>query len=588
MHPVGGRLEGGLIVSVVSPLADEYTLYNDGKCTLESSNEGGQIIIRLQDNERLGRELRTYAQTDKYLKTKSDSGLPDSTKRILRDNADDNRERRELLTNLLGDMLTEASYFAVGQGLKIKASAPGACLYEALEYLITNSFSKMGYLKHLHPDPVKEIQAVLRSDDVSQQTLALNLEESNPQAIEDLRNYIDLCMLKHHAVVLYDVIMKRYAVRPYGWPDLEVLLLVARLLAVGEISLRIEGGTLPPEKVYENIKTPARWRKITIHKRVISKEDDRQDARQLGQELFSKMGPDNEDALFDFLQERLKAWQTSLNSFKPLADTGGYPGKEEIVDALSVIKPLLASDESYKFIDKFNQSKKDLLDLSDEFHNLEQFYENQRPTWEKLRSAFQKFQLNRLELEGNEEAAPSLKRMGEILTVPAPYGMLYEAEGLIQIVGQVNKELIEGCREKVTGRISALTEEVGRELDAISADGNLRAQCLMPLERLLEQAQKQESIAHLNQAEQEAVRALDVAIEKIEAFIRTPHVKEETAEEPPVEKPKVTVKPRCIVKPADLVDATYLETTDDIEKFLSELRERLAEAIRAGKRIKIR
>jgi len=166
--------------------------------------------------------------------------------------------------------------------------------------------------------------------------------------------------------------------------------------------------------------------------------------------------------------------------------------------------------------------------------------------------------------------------------------MLYEAEGLIRSVDELNKELIEGCKAKVTSKISALTEEVRKELDAISADGNLQAQCLMPLERLLEQAQKQESIAHLNQAEQEAVRALDVAIEKIEAFVRMPPVKKETAEEPPVEKPKVVVKPRCIVKPSELVATSYLETTDDIEKFLKELRERLATAINAGQRIQIR
>ena len=588
MHPVGGRVEGGLIVSVVSPLADEYTLYNNGKCVLESSSEGGQIIIRLQDNERLGRELRTYAQADKYLKTKSDSGLPDSTKRILRDNAEDNRERRELLTNLLGDTLTEASYFAVGQELKIKASAPGACLYEALEYLITNSFSKMGYLKYLHPDPLKEIQAVLRSNDVSQQTLGLNLEENNPQAIEDLRNYIELCHLKHHSVVLYDMIGKRYAVRPYGWPDMEVILLVARLMAVGEISLRMEGGTLPLDKVYEHIKTPAKWRKITIHKRKAPDPKALQDARQLGQELFSKMGPDNEDALFDFLHEKLRSWETALNSFKPLADTGNYPGKEETGEALAVIKPLLACDESYKFMERFNQAREDLLDLSDDFHNLEQFYENQKPTWEKLRSAYQKFQLNRLELERNNQAGQGLRRMGEILTAPAPYRMLYEAEGLIRSVDEVNKELIEGCKEQVTAKILALTEEVRKELDAVSADGNLRTQCLRPLERLLEQAMSQESIAHLNQAEQEAMRALDGAVEKIEAFIRTPPAKEHTANDPPVEKPKVVVKPRCIVKPAELVATTYLETTDDIEKFLSELRERLEKAIKTGQRIKIR
>ena len=588
MHPVGAMAEGGLMVSVISPLSDEYALYNHGKCVLESSSDGGRVIIRLKDNERLGRELRTYAQTDKYLKTKSDSGLPDSTKRILRDNADDNRERRELLTGLLGEMLTEASYYAAGQELKIKASTPAACLHEALEYLITNSFSKMGYLKHLHSDPMKEIQAVLRGDDVSQQSLALNLEESNPQAVEDLRNYIDLCTLRHHSMVLYDLIMKRYAVRPYGWPDSEVLLLVARLVAVGEISLRMEGATLPPDRVYENIKSPARWRKITIHKRVTSNDKDRQEARQLGQELFSTMGPDNEDALFAFLRERLKAWETSLKGFKPLADTGDYPGKREIAEALSIIKPLLSSDESYKFIDKFNQSKDDLLDLSDEFHNLEQFYQNQRPVWEKLREAYRRFQLNRLELEQDERAASSLRRMGEILSAEAPYQMLYEVEGLIRTVEEVNRGLIQRCKEKVTGRISALLEEVSKELEAASADGGLRSNCLRPLERLLEQAKDQESIAHLNQAEQEAVRALDRAMEKIEASLKMPPVKEETANEPPVDKPKVVVKPRCIVKPAELVDAPYLETADDIEKFLDELRESLVRAIRAGQRIQIR
>ncbi|EFK05749.1 conserved hypothetical protein, partial [delta proteobacterium NaphS2] len=557
MHPVGGRVEDGLIVSVISPLADEYPLYNDGKCVLESNNEDGQIIIWLRDNERLGRELRTYAQTDKYLKTKSDSGLPDSTKRILRDNADDNRGRRELLTKLLSDMLTEASYFAVGQQLKLKASAPGTCLYEALEYLISNSFFKMGYLKHFHPDPQKEIQALLRSNDVTQLTLGLKLEENNPQAMEDLRNYIDLCTLKHHAMVLYDVIMKRYAVRPYGWPDMEVLILVVRLLAAGVISLRMEGATLPLHKVYENIKTPARWRKITIHKRKISDPIALQRARQLGKDVFEEMGPDNEDDLCAFLKEKLRSWETSLNSFKPLAETGDYPGKGEISESLGVVKPLLANDESYKFIGKFNASKNDLLDLSDDFSNLKQFYESQRPTWEKLRAAYRKFQLNRLELEQDETAASSLIRMKEILMAPAPYGMLYEAEGLIRIVGDVNKELIQKRREKVIVRISSLLDEARNELDAVSADGNFRTRCLKPLEQLLEQVPNQESIAHLNQSEQEAVRALDAVIERIEAFAKTPPVKQETANDPPVEKPKVAVKPRCIVKPAELVGTTY-------------------------------
>ncbi len=48
------------------------------------------------------------------------------------------------------------------------------------------------------------------------------------------------------------------------------------------------------------------------------------------------------------------------------------------------------------------------------------------------------------------------------------------------------------------------------------------------------------------------------------------------------------LKPRCIVKPVALVGITYLETEEDVDNFLRELRNRLAEAVRAGQRVQIR
>jgi hypothetical protein len=582
MHPVGGRIEGGLIVSVISPLADEYAFYIDPKCVLESNNEGGQIIIRLGDSDQLVRELRTYAQTDRYLKTKSDSSLPDSTKRILRDNADENRVRRELLATLLNVLFTEGSYFVTGRQLTVKASTPVACLAEALEYLITNSFSKMSYLKHLHSDPLKEIQAVLHSNDVSQQTLALAVEENNPQATDDLRNYIELCDLKHQPIVLHDMIEKRYAIRPYGWPDMEVVLLLARLLAIGEISLKSEHNTLPPDKVYENVKTPAKWRKLTIHKRKTSDPRALQKARQLGQDVFSEMGPDNEDALCAFLQGKLREWEMALNGFKPLADTGNYPGQEEISKALVVIKPLLTADESYKFIERFNQRKDDLLDLSEDFHNLEQFYENQKSTWEKLRTAYQHYQLNRLELERNEQASPALRRIHEILEAPAPYGLIHKADGLMSTVGQVNIALITQRRVEVAARINERIAEIFKELEAAQGDGALQSTCLGSLESLRLEVEQLSSIAHLTQAELEAVKAFDAAMAKIEEFTSKPI---KPTQSPIAPKP---VKPRCIVKPADLAGTNYFETLEDVEIFLAELRRKLEAAIASGQRIQIR
>ena len=55
-HPVGNRIEGGLIVSVVTPLADDYEFYQDGKCVLESNRDDGKVLIRIRDDEDLVRQ----------------------------------------------------------------------------------------------------------------------------------------------------------------------------------------------------------------------------------------------------------------------------------------------------------------------------------------------------------------------------------------------------------------------------------------------------------------------------------------------------------------------------------------------------
>src|SRR5260370_42521691 len=94
--------------------------------------------------------------------------------------------------------------------------------------------------------------------------------ENNPQAIEDMRNFIELCSRASRQIVLHDMIEKRYALRPYGWSDDEVLLLVARMLVLGDISLMMDGAPLTLDKMYEAVTAPAKRRKIIVIKRQTS------------------------------------------------------------------------------------------------------------------------------------------------------------------------------------------------------------------------------------------------------------------------------------------------------------------------------
>ncbi len=584
LYPVGKKVEGHLVVSIITPLADDFEMYKDERCVLDSTAEGGEVLIRLDDNATLGREIRSLLKTDKYLRTKDDGTLPPTTKRIHRDLAEENRERRTRLTLLLSDMLKEATYFVAGSRLEVKSSAPMACMDEALEYLIKNTFTKMSYIKKLNENPQKEIQAILRSNDIGQQTLALTLEEGNPQAIEELRSYITLATKASHAIVLYDMI-ERFAQRPYGWPEDEVLILVARLLILQEIQLVMDAAPIPLDRVYENVTKAAKQRKITVLRRKTTDPAAIQKARNLGKNIFTVMGPDGEDALFAFIQKRLQAWQDNLGHYKTLADTGNYPGKDEISDGLSLTKALLTCDDAAKLIERFNEREKELLDFSDEYSDLEHFYEHQRPTWDKLRSACDRFKLNSLELGRDEKAAPALKRMQEILSAPSPYGIIKEAEGLITTVDAVNKQLVADRRASALKVVDGLKEQIEKDVQAAGGDADLRARCMRGLDVIQRQVESQESLAHIAQAEREAQWAFEAAIAKIEEFANKPEP--QPAGGGTVDPPKVTIKPSTTIKPAKLIDKAYVETLDEVNSFIDRLRAEMEEAINQGQRIRI-
>ena len=219
-----------------------------------------------------------------------------------------------------------------------------------------------------------------------------------------------------------------------------MLLLLARLLVLGDISLMMDGALLPVEKAYAELAAPNKRRRMVVIQRKTSDPKALQNARTLGQGVFSTMGPDGEDALYAFLRTRLKGWRTALFGYKTLADTGQYPGQDEINDGLTLVKALLTCEESYAFIERFNARKDDLLDFSDGYHDLEHFYEYQKPTWDKLRKAYTTYTLNRSQLEQDAKAAPALRRMQDILSAQSPYSLIQEAKelGLI-VIGDVKR-----------------------------------------------------------------------------------------------------------------------------------------------------
>ena len=142
-----------------------------------------------------------------------------------------------------------------------------------------NGSSKLGYITKITDDPQKEIQAVLRSNDI-QSSMDLKGGENNPEAVAELIQFIDLSSTSDKQIILHDVV-ERFSGLPYGWPEWETILLVSRILVAGEINLVMDG-PIQRDRVYEAVRSTNKWRRIQIVQRRTVDTATLQKARNLG------------------------------------------------------------------------------------------------------------------------------------------------------------------------------------------------------------------------------------------------------------------------------------------------------------------
>ncbi|HLA26493.1 MAG TPA: BREX system P-loop protein BrxC [Syntrophales bacterium] len=568
-----GRVDQELGVEVITPIHDEFTYFVPQKCIMHSTTDGGRVLIRLPDQPEFGRELQTYVQTAKYIRLKNDAAAPESLKKILSDRAYENRERKTRLTTMLEKMVVEGDYYACGQTLKQKSTTPKIALYDSVSYMIANIYTKLGYLNALQEEPQKEIRAVLLANDIGQYTLQLDGAEGNAQALKEMKQFIDLSMAKNHSILLSDLV-DRFSGRPYGWPEFEIVLLMAKLFVAGEIKVMVEGEAVLPKDAIEPLTKSVRWKQVKILKRKAVGAEELAVSCKLGQELFGKIGPDSEDGLNAFLRGHLMEWEQALNGYKPLADMDNYPGKKEIDAGSLQIDKIIAIADSYEFFQAFNGKREDLIALSEDVHELKDFYTNQRTTWEKLQKAVESYKPNRQELEKDTAAAQALARMDEILSAKRPYGMIKEVDGLLERVKKVNDRILEKRKESSIQTIDDKIGKVMEALDQYKADSDLRNKSLKPLQDIKKHVQQEHSIPGIFYQANMAEEALEKALEHVESA----KVKEGD---------KTSAKPVKYIQPSKVTVKNYLETAADIEEFLEALKKELETALREHARIRI-
>ena len=628
-HTIDGRFQSQLRVEVVSPLDIDYfqsyaAQNGEAACILRSNENQGQVLIRLDDNKAFFDDLRTYLKTEKFIRLNTAPG-DNSVKRILDDRGRENQERRKHLLVRLEDMLLDADIFALGQKLDLNRSQLSARLDDACEYLLQNTFSKLGHLQVLTPDPMRELLAVMTADDVGQLGIELDGEEGNPQAVREVEQIIGL---HGGEPVSLNPLLERFSNRPYGWPVEETLLILGRLYAVGRLTFHTAGPALPGKEAFELLNNSRRRGEVTIQKKRQTDDAVLRKVRNLTKDLFPKLGPSSEKELYDFYVEQFEEWRKDLEAYRSKTEVGHFPGRTAIDNTLKEVERLLCIDDSFDFFKAVADQQEALLDLEEEYRDLHEFFTKQLTTWKQLEQALTRFQPNRTALEREPEAKTALAELDRIYTSEAPYSMLQKVAGLIHTVDEVNRKLLEQKREHASGLVDKRIARVSAEV-VKSGIGTpeLSNQLLRPLQLLKQDIEAATSIAQIyllqgdtasereqdsldqlhrqQQAEAERQRAVSKAADNAgkpdsnatpSGNAPTPDTGASGAGKPANEvrerTPVAAPKPVKDVSVSQVLSRThegvYLESQQEVDAFLDALKRELDDAIQANKRIRIR
>jgi len=612
-HPKDGSTLEDLIIKITSPLDAVYSYLSEAQCISDSLEAAGTILIKLSDDKRLWDELTTYIKTDRFLRI--NSGQRPEQEHLLREKSAENSERQKRLLQDFEKLFSSADIYAIGQALNVKASSPQGIVYEACQYVIDNSFNKMDLLRAYSGDIKRELLAVLTADDAAQLGLDLDKAESNPEALREVEQFIILKTDRSEPVYLKDL-LQRFTHRPYGWNEDEILLLIARLALAGKISLSKQNTPLLLKSAYETLTNIRKRGDVRIQRIRQHNEAQLKNAAQKVRNLFNKtFTGQTEKELADLIRREILHWQDELKSFQNKAQTGHYPGKQEIETGLLLIAGLLEQNNSFALIQRFLDDAGKLDEFSEDFEDLDDFYNSQFGTWQQLKDALERYQPNRHVLSRYTEAEQALSELQVIYESPAPYGRLNQVARCITEIDQVNKQVLQDRRDEVVAELDELIKNLTEQLSDLPPDLNNKA--LYPLQQSKQRVERSQSIHELNSESQQASELEDRAIDILNHYAEQQQAALKIQEEqststtaltsPVVEDTGLGVQPATvpalktmsritkkviIVSPAELFKKSgnrgYLENEQSVDDYLAKLRQSLMDIVAAGDRVRIK
>ena len=332
-----------------------------------------EAICKLSEEYSIFSDIENALKIEKYIRQKNVSQLAESTQTIINLKQ---KEARRLIGDAkehISDAILHGMFYIDGEQKNISGNNAKSVLDNALETLVEHTY---GHITDIE-EPVSndaDIRAILNGN------VGMEGMEANQAACDNVYSYLET-KYEQKMPITMATLQGRYQSIPYGWKEIDIAAIVARLIQAQRVTVKHSGQTIQPNDYhlvdYLRKKSEIGQTNISIRETISARK--MKQVKDILKDYFDIMDiPADEDGLVNCIVEHFKDEKIHLEELKKQNDSAVHPGASEINEALSYVnKVLLAKDDNIALVNTICELEDDLLDSKESMEDVENFYASQ-------------------------------------------------------------------------------------------------------------------------------------------------------------------------------------------------------------------
>ena len=574
--------EIGIKVITTSPDKD------DTEIIMQSARENKYVFIKLEISTLIYDEITNYLQVEEYRRSKSGIFQTQQVEDIIRAKQREIEKAEARVKENIKEQLNEAEIIIAGDRQNISSRDAKARANEALEILINNIYTKFAYIKHnFNTQDIKDLFHENR-----QNLIGNEVEFVNQKAYDAMKEY---CEEKNAFSMPMTIrnLLQDFGTAPYGFLDEDILYILTRLLKDEVISLiyNNEVQNITAEDTLTKILKRDYYDRTIIKIRQKIDMNLINDLKSVARNAFNviNLREDEDGMVEDFKTDCLQSTLNKLNKIAGYYYISGsvyqYPGQDVKDEAITLIERLLRIRDIGEFFKEVSDSKDEFIVLAPKIEMVLDFFDGtQKEQFDEARKIITIYDNNKDYADKTEELTTVVEKMVSILKSKEPYSEIHELPTLRKDLIDILTNMYDVKSEPIIKMINETISYIENEVKSYGVDESFGKPYIETCKNVILTLEKSNELKDIFAQQTRIDQLKDRFINALEYEKSKKNATDETGE---IVKEKI-VK-RTIIRTDSLMNHSYeINSKEDIDKYIEELKEKLIKEFEKNNNLTIR